>query len=83
MAPPRVSVRSLLETLIFMAIRHFEFRDGNLGLGLSGESTGGGANRSNVEKRRIQEMWFGGSSTNIRQAPTGPAAGCYRTTWLL
>jgi hypothetical protein len=44
-------VRSLLETSLFSAMRRIDYQDGNLGLGLSGESTGGGANRSNVKKK--------------------------------
>jgi hypothetical protein len=39
-APPEVSVRSLLETLDLTAFQLFEFRDGNLGMGLPGKSAG-------------------------------------------
>jgi len=40
--PPQVSVASLLKTTGFTAMRHFEYRDGDLGLGLSRNLRQGG-----------------------------------------
>ena len=40
LAPPQVSVPSLLETSYFTALQCFEFSDGNLGVSLAGKVRG-------------------------------------------
>ena len=47
----KVYVSSLSETSIFTAIQHFDFLDGNLGMGLSGKLAAGSAYRPSVRKR--------------------------------
>lgn len=56
--PPQVPVASLLETSGFTAMRHFEYRDGGLGLPRP-EKCGAVTNRPpSVRKGRIVGTWF-------------------------